>query len=346
MATNPHTLAIRQFIIENVEKHPTDIVRVAGERFRISRQALNRHMTALEEEGVLISEGRTRSRRYKLRSDRVFKVLKVAGLQEDQPWNELVKPKLAAAPHNVLEVCDYGFTEILNNVIDHSGSDYVTIDCSINPVSISFSIGDQGIGIFRKIQNEFRLASELEALTELAKGKLTTDPKRHTGEGIFFTSRMFDCFSILSGELYFFHKRPDNDWIVEDVDERKNGTTVTMDLATNSPTKMKDVFDKYAQPNSDDEYAFSKTLIPVCLMSHGNENIVSRSQAKRLLSRFEQFRHVVLDFRKVESIGQAFADEIFRVYQNEHPEIAIEPINMNKAVQDMVRRAQARRTSE
>jgi len=36
----------------------------------------------------------------------------------------------------------------------------------------------------------------------LAKGKLTTDPKRHSGEGIFFSSRMFDEFDILSGGVF------------------------------------------------------------------------------------------------------------------------------------------------
>lgn len=109
---------------------------------------------------------------------------------------------------------------------------------------------------------------------------------------------------------------------------------------------MNDEFDRNALPSSDDKYVISKTVIPVTLDSQGNDHIVSRSQAKRLLLRFERFRYIVLDFQNVDSIGQAFADEIFRVYQEEHPEIEIEPINMNKAVRDMVRRAQARRRSE
>ena len=35
-----------------------------------------------------------------------------------------------------------------------------------------------------------------QALFELSKGKFTTDPSRHSGEGVFFTSRMFDDFEI------------------------------------------------------------------------------------------------------------------------------------------------------
>ena len=38
-------------------------------------------------------------------------------------------------------------------------------------------------------------------------------------------------------------------------------------------------------------------------------------------------------------IGQAFADEIFRVFNTEHPEIELEPINMPESVKLMVERA-------
>ncbi|MDP1903886.1 MAG: STAS-like domain-containing protein, partial [Pseudomonadota bacterium] len=55
--------------------------------------------------------------------------------------------------------------------------------------------------------------------------------------------------------------------------------------------------------------------------------------------RFERFRHVILDFAGVSEIGQAFADEIFRVFQNAHPTIQMAPTNMTAAVNDMVNRA-------
>jgi hypothetical protein len=57
--------------------------------------------------------------------------------------------------------------------------------------------------------------------------------------------------------------------------------------------------------------------------------------------RFERFRHVVLDFEGVAEIGQAFADELFRVFKRAHPAILLAPINMTAAVAQMVRRAQA-----
>src|SRR6202012_1695126 len=91
-------------------------------------------------------------------------------------------------------------------------------------------ISDNGIGIFKKIQTELGLLDERHAILELSKGKLTTDPSRHTGEGIFFTSRMFDSFDILSGGVSFAHAQGDaNDWI-RDNPRYHHGSTVWMEL--------------------------------------------------------------------------------------------------------------------
>ena len=48
---------------------------------------------------------------------------------------------------------------------------------------------------------------------------------------------------------------------------------------------------------------------------------------------------IIFNFAGVNVIGQAFADEIFRVFNIEHPEIELEPINMSESVRLMVERA-------
>ncbi len=68
---------------------------------------------------------------------------------------------------------------------------------------------------------------------------------------------------------------------------------------------------------------------------------LSRSQARRLLFGLEKFRRVVLDFKKVQGVGQSFADEIFRVFHNAHPRIQIEAIHGAPSVTFMIRRATA-----
>ena len=57
--------------------------------------------------------------------------------------------------------------------------------------------------------------------------------------------------------------------------------------------------------------------------------------------KFERFKEVFLDFSAVESIGQAFADEIFRVYATGHPEMKLTAVNANDQVTRMIRRATA-----
>ena len=87
------------------------------------------------------------------------------------------------------------------------------------------------------------------------------------------------------------------------------------------------------------KYTFSKTIVPVKLAQHEGEKLVSRSQAKRLTMRFQRFQSVVLDFAGVEEIGQAFADEVFRVFRQAHPGTRLLPINLTQEVRNMVKRA-------
>lgn len=77
-------------------------------------------------------------------------------------------------------------------------------------------------------------------------------------------------------------------------------------------------------------------VVPVRLAQCGDEKLISRSQAKRLLLRLDGFKMVILDFKGVESIGQEFADQIFRVFAQTHPGMEVVPINTSKDVQQMI----------
>jgi len=341
MQPRQRTLAIRQFIIDSVRQHPGDVVALTAKNFGVSRQAVHRHIRDLVSTNVLSVEGKTKSRRYDLRPIAEYSTtLEVTStLQEDVPWSRDIRPHLTKVPKNVLEICAYGFTEMLNNVIDHSGSSDVSIRLVHTAASVSIELEDHGIGIFRKIKEAVGLTDEREAILELSKGKLTTDPKRHTGEGIFFTSRMVDLFAITSRELKFTHVRPDAEWLTEAGRPELIGTTIQLVVSLNSTLRPNDVFEQYSTPETG--YAFSKTHVPIRLAQFGPDNLISRSQAKRVVARFEQFTEVLLDFAKVEFVGQAFADEIFRVFHRAHPEVTLHFTNTNSAVANMIRRAQS-----
>src|SRR3989338_7328186 len=107
---------IRNFIIENIEDHLSDISAFVGEKFSISRQAVHLHLKKLEELGVISSEGSTRGKKYFLRVmlEQHWTIPLSYGLQEDQIWRERIEPlmnKLNVRP-NVTDICHYGFTEM------------------------------------------------------------------------------------------------------------------------------------------------------------------------------------------------------------------------------------------
>ena len=328
---------IRQFIVNNVEAHTNDIVALTANEFDISRQAVNVHIKRLVKQKSIIAEGNTRNRSYHLHPlMEDAKRFELSGLEEDRVWRDYVVPKLGTLPDNVVDVCNYGFTEMLNNAIDHSQGRYAIVSVKKTPVFLEIIITDDGLGIFARIQKFLDLNDERHAVLELSKGKLTTDPANHTGEGIFFSSRMFDEYAILSGGVYFSHEynKPE-DWIMERNNPR-SGTTVFMKISNNSAREIKAVFNDFA---SGEDYGFDKTVVPVSLARYGNERLVSRSQAKRLLARIDRFKIVILDFEGIDQIGQAFADEVFRVFNNRHPEIQLHFIKTQPYVENMIVRA-------
>jgi anti-sigma regulatory factor (Ser/Thr protein kinase) len=337
---------IRVFVLENIEKHSSDIVHLVEGKFGISRQAVNKHLKNLVSEGALIPEGKTRYRRYKLAS--LFQWTKgyelaPDRLQEDLVWTNDVARTLSSLPKNVMEIWQFCLTEMLNNAVDHSGGTSVYIKVVRTATNTQIMLMDDGVGIFRKIQTAMALLDERHAVLELAKGKLTTDPQRHSGQGIFFTSRLLDSFDILSHGVFFTHTfGMQEDWILERP-AAVNGTTIFMKLSNHSSRTDKQIFDQYS---GGEDYGFIKTVVPVRLAQYGDDKLVSRSQAKRLLVRIDRFKTVIFDFRAVESIGQAFADEIFRVFAREHPGIEILHINATTDVQQMIASARSNWGSE
>ena len=336
-------LELHRAILREAADHPKDLSPAIMKRFGLSRQTVSRHISALIHEGLLEASGNTRARTYAPKQT-VYEFMRfdIAGLQEDLVWRERVLPLLTSVPDNVLSICNYGFTEMLNNVISHSEADYVLIEVERTGVRISITIRDFGVGIFDKIKREMGLNDPRHALLELSKGKLTTDRSAHTGEGIFFTSRMFDEFTILSRTLFYLRKRIDRfEWLIEALDEVGGpGTSIRIQIFETSVTTAQEVFDQYAS-GTDDDFSFSRTHVPVKLAKYENDELISRSAARRVLARFDRFKEVLLDFQDVESIGQAFADEIFRVFKAEHPEVVVTEMFTNHEVQQMIGRARA-----
>ncbi|MBN1494680.1 DUF4325 domain-containing protein [Candidatus Peregrinibacteria bacterium] len=318
--------------------------------FSVSRQYASHLIKILVSEGKLLKIGSTRKSFYVLpeyaeNHQEIFpvcykKIYKNSSLEEHKVFDEIERksPLLKKLFENVKSIFTYAFSEMFNNAIEHSRSRFISVEVSIRDEILSFSVNDSGIGVFKSIMNKKHLNSELEAIQELLKGKVTTMPKSHSGEGIFFTSRVADNFILDSYgyELIFNNTLPDI--FVQKVKKMKKGTKVRFSIKTTSSRHLSEIFREYANIDGSNNYGFDKTEIQVKLYTLGGIHI-SRSQARRILSGLEKFKIVLFDYNKVEVVGQAFADEIYRVFHNKHPEIKLENINMNEGVKFMVERA-------
>ncbi len=330
---------IRKFLLENAERYP-HVATLAAKRFAITRQAISKHLQNLTSEGALIATGNTKNRAYKLGTlsewERMYPLEE--GLAEDVVWRDIAS-LFNHFPENVVDIWHFCFTEMFNNAIDHSEGRKIFVHVTKTASNTQIVLCDDGIGIFRKIQTVMNLSDERHAILELSKGKLTTDPARHTGQGIFFTSRLLDSFDILSGSVYFSHVLGDEkDWVVERP-QFQSGTAIFMKLNNHTSRTCRKVFDQYSDH---EDLGFVKTVVPVRLAQYGNEKLISRSQAKRVLGRVELFKTVIFDFEGVPTIGQAFADEIFRVFANAHPEIEILSLHTNTEVKRMIQSSKMR----
>jgi len=307
------------------------------EHLGISRQALSVHLRTLIETGDVIKSGSTRAARYMAatRGDiprGLERNLALSNLDESEVYEDLALTlglRRQLKPH-VESIVRYAFTEMLNNAIDHSEAERCTVAFQLGPGAASFEVRDPGIGLFSSIASKLRLADEQAAMLELVKGKTTTMKERHSGEGLFFTSKAADRFVLRSHKIQLEWNKAKDDVFVS-VERFVRGTRVHFLVQRGTRRRLEDLFGEFAPEEYD--FRFQKTRIHVKLLQ---ANYISRSEAKRLVANLEKFSEIVLDFKDVRSIGQGFADEIFRVFSRKHPRIKISIENANSIVAAML----------
>jgi len=332
--------AIRQFLLKEISTHSDGITTKACKIFSVSPMTINRHLNILIKQNKIIKTGTTNDAKYFL-IDAQNKELKFkisSTLDEFDIWNKHFSAVLKRANKNVYDICEYGFTEILNNAKDHSDGTTVITKMQWGKGFIELSVIDDGIGIFYKLQKALKLGDIKESVLELSKGKVTTDPQNHTGEGIFFSSRAFDLFEVIANHIVYLKDNIDNEWTMH-TNSKQKGTQVVLRIAYNSNRKLRAIFDEYTTVDDDAIPGFNKTEIRVELARLGYERYISRSQAKRILHGLEKFKHIILDFHGIEAVGQGFVDEVFRVYQNKYPDTIITYHDANESVEFMIQRS-------
>ncbi len=332
---------IKKYILRKIAADDADMAEKTKDNFGISMTSVKRYLKDYLEKNY-IEESRDVKCGYKLIDEKYeARVLLSDGVYtEDSLCRAHIVPHLKNCSAKAQEIWQYVCMEILNNALEHSGGSEIRIHVTTNCLYTTVSIVDDGRGAFTTLLDSMKdrgwKGPQIEdAVVELLKGKITSAPLEHSGEGIFFTSKMVNQFFLWADDSIACWGNTQDLSVVKShilaYSSRigKVGTYVMMTLENETETDIKKVFDTYA----DVEQGFYKTVIPVysaCLYAQP----VARSQARRICKRLEEFKEVILDFADVDFMGQGFSDEIFRVYALKHPEVTI---RIQNATSDVVR---------
>ena len=196
-------------------------------------------------------------------------------------WREVsaeiarIRPLDSATTHSLA----YAVSEMVNNAIDHSAGRGVEVRAEFERGGTTvITVLDDGVGVFRRVCEDFGYATPADAIVQLEKGKLTSDPARHSGEGLFFSSQAVTRFRLESQRTA---------WIVDNVardsgigpSEVHRGTRVRLEVVPGHVPRLEDVFAAYTDA---DTLRFTRTRTTVRLATLG-VIVVSRSEAKRLV---------------------------------------------------------------
>ena len=320
---------IKTYILEKISQKAPSISKTVAETFGVNASTIHVYMNELVEEQVI---RKVKRGEYELvTNEYVYELSRENGdLDSDTYAYDICLSKhIEKYGSNVKNIWAYVFSEMVNNVMDHSMAMNVRIIIEQDYIKTSVLLFDNGVGIFNKIQEYFKLPSIEEAICELFKGKLTTDAENHSGEGIFFSSKLMDNFFIASSGKIFTNNKYDDSRILDMALVNTQGTCVFMELSNFSHKEAKEIFDLYA----DVDGGFVKTKIP--LKNIFDASPVSRSQAKRVCNHLDKFKEVIVDFDGIPWMGQGFAHQLFVVFANSHADIVITPINMNEDITKM-----------
>ena len=320
---------IKSYILEKISQKAPSISNSVAKTFGVNVSTVHVYMNELVDEQVI---RKVKRGEYELvTNEYVYELSRENGdLDNDTYAYDICLSKhIEKYDNNIKNIWAYVFSEMINNVMDHSAATNVRIIIEQDYVKTSVMLFDNGVGIFNKIKEYFNLSSIEEAICELFKGKLTTDAENHSGEGIFFSSKLMDNFFIASSGKIFTNNKYDDSRVHDLALVNPKGTCVFMELSNFSHKEAKEVFDEYANIDG----GFVKTKIP--LKNIFDASPVSRSQAKRVCNHLDKFKEVIVDFDGISWMGQGFAHQLFVVFANSHTDIVITPVNMNEDITKM-----------
>ena len=326
--------AVTRWITVAADQHPSELCAAIEQRLGVSRRRARRvldQLVALQ----WLHRGGTR-RRPLFRPGTLRQVVQryeLPDVQEDLAWSRDFAPYLEL-PEAVARLARHALTELVNNAAEHSGGTQVTVSVRQTPTNVQLLVSDDGCGLFERIGSHHRIATPALAMLELGKGKLTSQPARHTGRGLYFTARVADVLDLHANETAFQHRAwQPHQWQPVRPAARR-GTSVFAAFALDSQRSIDAALREHSLEDSG--YAFERTRVALQLLGAAEQVLESRAQARRVSARLAEFRRAEIDFEGIAEVGHSFADELFRVFAAEQPALELVPLGMSPRVAEML----------
>ncbi len=221
------TRSIREFILARAAEDPRGLARRIAEAYGISRQAANRHLDQLVDDGLLEQSGRTRARVYRLkRTSSLSRELRVTPvLRSDRVWEDHIAPHLSADRVAFRELCRGAFGELVRNAIEHAHASWIRFTFANSARDIDITVADDGVGIFHALARPLDAGSPGEAAEKMAaqaQARAADSPSAR----LFLLARNFHTFLIRSGGSVLAFDRDTDRWSAGDDDVPEAGTSV------------------------------------------------------------------------------------------------------------------------
>jgi anti-sigma regulatory factor (Ser/Thr protein kinase) len=314
--------------------HPEDLPRALAGEFNVGLPTARRWLRQLAELGWVRRSGPANRPHYQAGSLRqAVHRYALDGLDEDRPWRTDFAPYVNL-PASVAAMIQYAFTELVNNAIDHSEGTQVTVSLRQTATQVQLLVSDNGRGLFDKIREGFDIDDPALALLELSKGRLTSQPDRHTGRGLFYAARMADVLDLHANAVAFQHREWAPQQWVRARAAQGSGSAIYMAILLDTQRTLDQVMRSASVDGQN--YNIEHIVLPMRLLTNELVALESRAQARRVAARLESLREASLDFSGVERIGQGFADELFRVIPRQQSGLRLQVCHANTHVQAMI----------
>lgn len=326
------------WITAAAREHSLDLAEHVEERTGASHRAVMAALRRLVDAHWLVRSGSSRRPVYGPGTLRqVARSYTLHGLQEDIPWQRDFAPNFEL-PRHVARMIQHGFTELVNNAVDHSGGTSVTVSLRQTPSHVQLLVSDDGCGVFDRICAAFDIADAQHAMLELSKGRLTSQPEMHTGRGLFFSAQLADVFDIHANNTAFQRRAWESNGWQRGRPMPRQGSSIYMAIALDTSRTLDQVMEAWSIDGTGIE--FDQTTVNLRLLAGPGEPLDSRAQARRVAARLPMFKRAEISFDGVEDVGHGFADELFRVFARAHQEVELTPTHMTPRIAALIKSAQ------